>query len=168
MVSETFLDFLLTGDKTGELHRIVAEQQADEARGITWGVFDGARLVETAPARYLAEFARHDLADAMDRPISDYQIREVTAMSGIDLSQTDPTIDLGNRVLLLLAEGYGGEQVAEIVGESPARAMEALVTYAHRVMHGTVPAHPSPECGSVPSYNGWCYVHGVFHPAVPA
>lgn len=89
-------------------------------------------------------------------------------MSGIDLLQTDPTIDLGDRVLRLLAEGYDGEQVAEIVGESPARAMEALVTYAHRVLHGTAPAHPSPECGPVPSYNGWCYVHGVFHPAVAA
>lgn len=78
-MSDTFLDWLLAGDKSGELHRIVAEQRADEARGITWGVFDGDRLVEKAPARYLAEFARDDLADAVDRPISDYQIREVTA-----------------------------------------------------------------------------------------
>lgn len=74
----SFLDFLLDGDTTGELHAIVEADKADLAEGKTWGVFDGDRLVETCPARYLAEHARHDCADAADRDVSDYEIREVS------------------------------------------------------------------------------------------
>ncbi|HLL69078.1 MAG TPA: hypothetical protein VK453_25685 [Micromonosporaceae bacterium] len=74
----SFLDFLLAGDKSGELQRIADEQEADLAAGITWGVFDGDRLAETAPARYAAEFARHDIADGQDRDVSDYDIRPIS------------------------------------------------------------------------------------------
>jgi hypothetical protein len=71
------LDWLLEGDSTGELHAIVDAQRADEAAGITWGVYDGDKLIGTHPARYLAEFDAHDAADAYDRPISDFAIRPV-------------------------------------------------------------------------------------------
>lgn len=73
----SFLDYLLAGDKTGELHAIVDAQRADESAGITWGVFDGDRLIGTHPARYLAEFDRHDAADAADRDVSSFSIRPV-------------------------------------------------------------------------------------------
>jgi hypothetical protein len=73
----SFLDFLLDGDATGELHAILDEQHADEAAGITWGLFDGDKLIGTHDARYLAEFDRHDAADATDRPISSFTIRPV-------------------------------------------------------------------------------------------
>lgn len=88
-------------------------------------------------------------------------------MSDIDLSVMDPTMDLGSRVIGLLAEGYGGDQIAEICDVDPVRALEALTAYAARVLVGPVPSHPSPECRAS-SYDGWCYTHGVFHPAVPA
>lgn len=88
-------------------------------------------------------------------------------MSAPDLTSTDPSMDLGNRVLALLEEGYSGRQIAEAVGESPERAMEALVSYAHRILHGTAPAMPSPDCGSGSTTDGWCFVHGVFHPTSP-
>lgn len=86
-------------------------------------------------------------------------------MSALDLTSTDPTIDLGNRVSSLIREGYSGQQIAEAVGESPERAMEALTAYAHRVLFGTAPAMPSPDCGVGSTTDGWCFVHGVFHPA---
>lgn len=73
----SFLDWLLEGDTTGELHAIVEADRADEAAGITWGVYDGDRLVESTNARWRAECIRADNADATDRPISDYTIRPV-------------------------------------------------------------------------------------------
>ena len=76
--SGSFLDFLLAGDKSGDLQRIVDTHQADLAAGIRWGVFDGDRLVETAPARYAAEAARHDIADGQDRDTSEYDIRKIS------------------------------------------------------------------------------------------
>lgn len=85
-------------------------------------------------------------------------------MSEMDLSVMDPTMDLGDKVLRLLAEGYAGDQIAVICEVDPARALEALTAYAARVLVGPVPSHRSPEC-CASSYDGWCYAHGVFHPA---
>lgn len=73
----SFLDVLLEHDPSGELQAIVDSQRADEAEGITWGVFDGDDLIGSHPARYLAEFDRHDAADAADRPLSAFDIRPV-------------------------------------------------------------------------------------------
>ncbi|GGM53867.1 hypothetical protein ACFFX1_54625 [Dactylosporangium sucinum] len=73
----SLLDVLLANDPTGELHAIVEAQRADEAAGITWGVFDGDRLIGSHPAFYLAEFDRHDAADAADRPVSAFTIRPI-------------------------------------------------------------------------------------------
>jgi hypothetical protein len=70
----SLLDWLLEGDTTGELHAIVDRQCADEAAGITWGVYDGDELIGTHSARYLAEFDARDAADAFDRPLSDFAI----------------------------------------------------------------------------------------------
>jgi hypothetical protein len=75
--SGSVLDWLLAGDKTGEFRAIVDAQKADLAAGITWGVYDGDRLIGTHPARYMAEFDAADAADAFDRPLSDYTIRPV-------------------------------------------------------------------------------------------
>lgn len=75
----SFLDFLLASDTTGELHAVVAADKADLDAGITWGVFHGDRLVESCPARYMAEAAAWDNADATDRPLSAYTIRPVVA-----------------------------------------------------------------------------------------
>jgi hypothetical protein len=71
----SFLDYLLAGDTTGQLQAIVDADKADLAAGITWGVFDGDRLVETAPARYIAEAIVRDTADGCDRDESEYEIR---------------------------------------------------------------------------------------------
>jgi hypothetical protein len=73
----SFLDFLLAGDKTGELQAIVDAQRTDLAQGITWGVYDGDELIGTHPARYMAEADAIDCADAFDRPVSDYTIKPV-------------------------------------------------------------------------------------------
>lgn len=70
-------DWLLANDKTGHLQAIVDADAADLAAGVEWGVYDGNRFVESAPARYLAEAARDDIADACNRPVSDYAIRPV-------------------------------------------------------------------------------------------
>lgn len=85
-------------------------------------------------------------------------------MSDFDLSETDPAMDLGHKVLWMLGDGYDGEQITRECGVTPTRALEALTAYASRVLYGTAPERPSPECG-VSTYNGWCFVHGVFHVA---
>lgn len=82
----SFLDYLLAGDKTDELQAIVDADAADLAAGITWGVYDGDRLVEVASARYMAECARHDNADGADRDVSDYEIR---ALDGVRRASDD-------------------------------------------------------------------------------
>jgi len=73
----SFLDWLLTHDPDGHLRATVDSQAADLAAGITWGVYDGDELVDTAPARHLAEFLRADLADGADRGVDEYEIRPV-------------------------------------------------------------------------------------------
>jgi hypothetical protein len=78
----SFADFLLKTDDTGVFHEIAAEQHADEAAGIVWGLFDGDRLIGTHTARYLAEFDRADAADAMDRPVSSFTVRPVAVEQG--------------------------------------------------------------------------------------
>jgi hypothetical protein len=73
----SFLDYLLAGDTDGSLHAIVEADQQDLAAGITWGLFDGDRLIDMHPARYMAEASRHDCADGADRPVTDYRIAEM-------------------------------------------------------------------------------------------
>lgn len=74
----SFLDFLLAGDKSGELQAIADDQAADLAAGKRWGVFlDGEMVEGPCSARFLAEFARHDCADAQDRDETDYEIKEI-------------------------------------------------------------------------------------------
>lgn len=80
-MTDSFRDFLLGGSDPEVIQMfkdIIAADEADLASGITWGVFDGDELIETAPARYMAEAARHDIADAQDRDEADYSIREVS------------------------------------------------------------------------------------------
>ena len=80
------------------------------------------------------------------------------------LTTTDPIMDLGRKVLGMLAEGYDGEQIAGL-GCTVEQAEQALHAYAARVLHGTAPkAMPSTECGAANAFDGWCYTHGVFHP----
>ncbi len=78
----SFLDFLLAGDTSGELHAIVDGQRADEQAGITWGLFDDDRLISTHDARFRAEYARIDEADASDRPVSNFEVRPVVDVRG--------------------------------------------------------------------------------------
>lgn len=73
----SFLDWLLENDKTGHFQAIVAADKADLAAGITWGVYDGDSLIDTAPARYLAYAIRDDTADALNRDPGEYEIRPV-------------------------------------------------------------------------------------------
>ncbi len=73
----SFLDFLLEGDRTGEVRAIADEQAADLAAGITWGVYRDGVLIETHPARYMADCAAWDNADASDRDRSEYEVRPV-------------------------------------------------------------------------------------------
>lgn len=82
-------------------------------------------------------------------------------MTPDDLTRTDPLMDLGRRVLAMLAEGYDGEQITRL-GCTVEQAEAALHAYAARIFHGTAPAQPGPECG-VNTYDGWCFTHGVFH-----
>jgi hypothetical protein len=75
----SFLDFLLASDESGEYHATLAADRADLTAGVTWGVFDGDRLVETHPALFITEAAARDNADATDRPLSAYRVRPVVA-----------------------------------------------------------------------------------------
>lgn len=76
----SFLDFLLAKDLDGTWRTLVERDKADLAAGITWGVYDRTddRLIETHPARYMAEAALRDNADCADRDESDYEIRQVS------------------------------------------------------------------------------------------
>lgn len=82
----------------------------------------------------------------------------------LDLTRTDEAIDIGHKVLGMLAEGYDGEQIGRALDVNAGWASYCLGAYAGRVLLGKVPPYPSPECGDGPSYDGWCYVHGVYHP----
>lgn len=76
----TFQDWLLANDADGTWHAVKDALDADEAAGITWGVYDrldGGRLVETHPSNFAARSAREDLADALDRDPDSYDIRPV-------------------------------------------------------------------------------------------
>jgi hypothetical protein len=81
-----------------------------------------------------------------------------------DLKATDPTMDLGARVLRMLADGYDGEQIAGALYTTAEEAKRALVAYTTRILDGTAPkAMPSAECGLPNAYDGFCHRHGVFH-----
>ena len=73
----SFLDWLLAGDRTGKLQQIVDEHAADLAAGDTWGVFDGDTLVDTQPARFLAESSLRDAADATDRDPTEFHLERI-------------------------------------------------------------------------------------------
>ena len=77
--------------------------------------------------------------------------------------QTDPVMELGYSVLNQIANGYDGEQVMQGRGVSVDVAMAAVAEYAARILRGVEAPAPTAECR--PSYSGWCYPHGVFHPA---
>lgn len=74
----TFLDWMLESDSDGSLRAQVEADRADRDAGLTWGVYDGPRLVGTHPARYMAEADAADCADAADRPLSDYEVRLIS------------------------------------------------------------------------------------------
>lgn len=80
------------------------------------------------------------------------------------LTTTDPVMDLGRKVLGMLAEGYDGEQITQRFDITVERAEQVLHAYAGRVLHGTAPkAMPAAECGPPNTFDGWCFVHGVYH-----
>lgn len=70
----TFLDYLLAGDRTGELHAIVDADRADDAAGMTWRVYHGDDLVSVSTARYRAKCALADAADAMNLDQAEFTI----------------------------------------------------------------------------------------------
>ncbi len=70
----TFLDFLLSGDKTGQMQAVVDADKVDLAAGMTWRVYHGDQLIETAKAMYLAAYALADAADAMNRDPAEFTI----------------------------------------------------------------------------------------------
>jgi hypothetical protein len=74
MTGGTFLDYLLAGDSTGELKAIIDADAADDAVGMIWRVYRGERLIESTTARYRAEAARTDLADAMNLDPAEFMI----------------------------------------------------------------------------------------------
>jgi len=84
-------------------------------------------------------------------------------MTTPDLTSSDQVMELGQRVSGLIVEGYSGEQITAFTGASADAALEALTAFASRVLHGTAPSMPSPECGPGSSTDGWCWTHGVFH-----
>lgn len=71
----SLLDTLLAADPAGKA--LLDCDAADLAAGVTWGLYDGDRLLCTSPAYYIAELERDDCADASDRPVSSFCIREV-------------------------------------------------------------------------------------------
>jgi hypothetical protein len=73
----SLLDHLLANDRTGELHAQVAADQADLDADVMWTVWHGDRLLDTVPARYMAEASAWDNADAMDLPVSHFRIEPV-------------------------------------------------------------------------------------------
>lgn len=76
----SFQEWLLANDPTGYWHAIKEKLDADEAAGITWGVYDlldGGRLVETHTSQFAATCARDDTADALDRDVETYDVRPV-------------------------------------------------------------------------------------------
>lgn len=80
------------------------------------------------------------------------------------LTTTDPVMDLGRKVLGMLFDGYDGEQITQRLDITVERAEQVLHAYAARVLHGSAPkAMPSAECGAANAFDGWCFVHGVFH-----
>lgn len=73
----SFLDFLLAANTTGELHAAVAAHTAADDYG--WSVYSPSGVhLGTYPSRDVAEYARHDEADATNRPVSDFTIRPAT------------------------------------------------------------------------------------------
>lgn len=70
----SFLDYLLAGDKTGELKAAVDVDSADDAAGITWRIYHGDDLVSVTTARYRAKYALADAADAMNLDLAEFTI----------------------------------------------------------------------------------------------
>ena len=70
----TLLDALLDADTTGDLRTAVADLNRLDDYG--WAVYGPTgRHLGTHPARDIAEYARHDEADAANLPISHFTVR---------------------------------------------------------------------------------------------
>jgi hypothetical protein len=82
----------------------------------------------------------------------------------MNLYGTDEEMNRGASLLRLIAEGYDGEQIRERYDITPERAEELIMLYARRVLRGDAPPAPGPEC-QVSEFNGWCFIHGCYHPA---
>ncbi len=127
------------------------------------------RALRADPARYNA------LRDQEDRRILGLAPLAVAGANALqtphegplDLTVTDEIAETGRRVLALLVAGYDGPQITDMTGVDTGRCALALGYYAGRILLGTVPPPPSPECGER-THDGRCYVHGVFHPPTVA